>query len=726
MRKKNNTIRMLAAFTALTSGATPIYSHAQAKSLPSIELNFDVLERLQIQEEPVLTKNLHAKPAQLEDSERIVKPELKPQQVIIAEPAEKVKHENAQKAAKKDDLTILPSSISPDSEKQPAGVVSKDSTPPIVIEKDVQSGASGANAVQTEKKSALSSFLDKFTPTKPEKTDAVKVEPLPIQEAVTSDAVKDIEQTPVIKESKATATDTNKKARTEKKKETKKKTSSEKSKEASKKPVKKQVVSTSKDVPSKKTDTKTENAITVPEIKHESLARPATTDVEKAPENTTVQQVPEQETVMPEVVKNENHDEIISKPTAEEQAKNNSAWQLFLKESKKKSDAAELSNTETKPAEEPNSFIFASKPSVVATSKNPIEDTKPEAPEVKTAEETPVQSEQFEQTEIETVAPQEENLSEQPDSASETEVAKIDLLPEEMVPPTEKETIDRDVIEEVPSESVAPKAEKGFFASLMDKITSFGSSKKDIKNSDVAAPEETEQPIEQNTDTNEPPLLAQVKDATPENSPLEEEMAKSKKILEEKAKSSTNEAENNTTQLVSETERKLSDAIDSQLASPAPSSVPPVPEPAEIPMQLSALPPPGDAAHITLKDMEKGQEPENQNAPGKQQVVTDNNILLSITFDENNVTLSNSDKEKLNKLIQNLLDSGKRLKVMSYASGVDNEVNSARRISLQRAIAIRTQMIQAGLEKNRINVQAIGNNTTDKEFANSTNIYVVE
>ncbi len=82
--KKNK----LAAFTALACTTAAFYSHAEVRTVPAIELNFEVLENLKHQEDndigPQISNKSVKKPNTLQpdlnNAERIVTPQLKPAQ----------------------------------------------------------------------------------------------------------------------------------------------------------------------------------------------------------------------------------------------------------------------------------------------------------------------------------------------------------------------------------------------------------------------------------------------------------------------------------------------------------------------------------------------------------------------------------------------------------------------------------------------------------------------
>jgi len=56
-------------------------------------------------------------------------------------------------------------------------------------------------------------------------------------------------------------------------------------------------------------------------------------------------------------------------------------------------------------------------------------------------------------------------------------------------------------------------------------------------------------------------------------------------------------------------------------------------------------------------------------------------------------------------------DSNLKVQLMAYASGAAEQTSQARRISLSRAIAVRSYLIEQGVNSMRIDVHALGNKT---------------
>jgi outer membrane protein OmpA-like peptidoglycan-associated protein len=53
-------------------------------------------------------------------------------------------------------------------------------------------------------------------------------------------------------------------------------------------------------------------------------------------------------------------------------------------------------------------------------------------------------------------------------------------------------------------------------------------------------------------------------------------------------------------------------------------------------------------------------------------------------------------------------DESLRVQILSYASDPEKNVSRARRLSLERAVAVRKQLIDNGIDSTRIEVRALG------------------
>ena len=118
---------------------------------------------------------------------------------------------------------------------------------------------------------------------------------------------------------------------------------------------------------------------------------------------------------------------------------------------------------------------------------------------------------------------------------------------------------------------------------------------------------------------------------------------------------------------------------------PMPTPAPQAAAPATPPQQLAALPPPGASA-----------------GAGK---------TVQLGFGESASQLDDKAKRDLDVLVRTIgSDEETRLQLTAYASapGADN-ASQARRLSLSRALAVRSYLIEKGVKSTRIDVRALGN-----------------
>jgi outer membrane protein OmpA-like peptidoglycan-associated protein len=85
---------------------------------------------------------------------------------------------------------------------------------------------------------------------------------------------------------------------------------------------------------------------------------------------------------------------------------------------------------------------------------------------------------------------------------------------------------------------------------------------------------------------------------------------------------------------------------------------------------------------------------------------------LTIIFEGNAVELPAGARDKIDNATAQMksMDSG-RLQIRAYAAGEDGNKGSARRISLARALAVRTRMMDKGIDPARLDVRALGTET---------------
>jgi outer membrane protein OmpA-like peptidoglycan-associated protein len=82
---------------------------------------------------------------------------------------------------------------------------------------------------------------------------------------------------------------------------------------------------------------------------------------------------------------------------------------------------------------------------------------------------------------------------------------------------------------------------------------------------------------------------------------------------------------------------------------------------------------------------------------------------VRIVFKSTETTIPLSVNDELNKLAKQMIQNdGQRVTLIAYASAAGDQVSTARRISLSRALSVRAFLIDAGVNNLRINVQAEG------------------
>jgi outer membrane protein OmpA-like peptidoglycan-associated protein len=83
-----------------------------------------------------------------------------------------------------------------------------------------------------------------------------------------------------------------------------------------------------------------------------------------------------------------------------------------------------------------------------------------------------------------------------------------------------------------------------------------------------------------------------------------------------------------------------------------------------------------------------------------------------ILFAAGAADLPDAAKAELDALVQRLNANGQaRLQLIAHASGTADQANQARRVSLQRALAVRSYLMERGVANTRMDVRALGNRT---------------
>jgi outer membrane protein OmpA-like peptidoglycan-associated protein len=125
------------------------------------------------------------------------------------------------------------------------------------------------------------------------------------------------------------------------------------------------------------------------------------------------------------------------------------------------------------------------------------------------------------------------------------------------------------------------------------------------------------------------------------------------------------------------------------LAPPAP---PVIPAPVAVPIRPVPPPPPPVLA---------------ADAPDKAMLLPDG---LRITFGADRSDLNPAADEVLKTFVANTVKPGITYTILGYAAGTPDDASIARRLSLARALTVRSVLVNAGLASERIYVKALGSN----------------
>lgn len=95
--------------------------------------------------------------------------------------------------------------------------------------------------------------------------------------------------------------------------------------------------------------------------------------------------------------------------------------------------------------------------------------------------------------------------------------------------------------------------------------------------------------------------------------------------------------------------------------------------------------------------------------------VVERNGHMSVLFSTDETDLPNDARSALEALAQRMdKDPSLYLQLVSYAEGSESDASKARRLSLSRALAVRSYLMNYGLRSSRIDVRALGNKAPDE------------
>jgi len=138
------------------------------------------------------------------------------------------------------------------------------------------------------------------------------------------------------------------------------------------------------------------------------------------------------------------------------------------------------------------------------------------------------------------------------------------------------------------------------------------------------------------------------------------------------------------------------------VAKKAPPPPPPVMKPAPVkPVVVKKAPPPPTPSVAP--------QPKKQIASlPAAQLPTGGGHVMRVDFTGASTRLSPDAKARLRGLAEQITVAGDRLQLKAYAGGTSETPSSARRLSLSRALAVRSFLIESGVRSTRIDVRALG------------------
>lgn len=124
-------------------------------------------------------------------------------------------------------------------------------------------------------------------------------------------------------------------------------------------------------------------------------------------------------------------------------------------------------------------------------------------------------------------------------------------------------------------------------------------------------------------------------------------------------------------------------------------------------------PPPAPAAS---KIAEVAEDPSSPDIDGVQMASAAPAMVASIadamiSFNGNSSDLDDNAKAQMKSVIAHMNGNDGRLQVRAFATGEDGSKSSARRISLSRALSVRSYLMDNGIKPNRVDVRALGTET---------------
>jgi outer membrane protein OmpA-like peptidoglycan-associated protein len=157
-------------------------------------------------------------------------------------------------------------------------------------------------------------------------------------------------------------------------------------------------------------------------------------------------------------------------------------------------------------------------------------------------------------------------------------------------------------------------------------------------------------------------------------------------------------------------------------AAPAtPTAAPPSPVPTVAP------PPPATATAMNTPPSLPPEAPVKSTPAAAPAAVAAASGPARILFSGDKADLPDNAKGTLDAVAQRLsTDAHLRLQLVAFASGTADQANQARRVSLQRALAVRSYLMEHGVANTRMDVRALGNRNEGEEPPDRVDIVMLE
>ncbi len=123
----------------------------------------------------------------------------------------------------------------------------------------------------------------------------------------------------------------------------------------------------------------------------------------------------------------------------------------------------------------------------------------------------------------------------------------------------------------------------------------------------------------------------------------------------------------------------------------------------------------------TISNDPDGNDPESElytSLPADTKILIAEGQILRLEFRKDSARILPQDHDKLRLVADAIIGSDGHLLLQAYASGGPTTTSNARRLSLKRALSVRSVLIENGVRSTRINVRALGDtneqNSTDR------------